>query len=605
MGSSHNDDQHASQRDFSEIEEDYDTIKPVVVTGFGNIDGPPSEDANCTDANKVDESNFSWRVVEKLSETINFGEEIPVLKGEPAPCSGHDNTSGPPQAVRVCYSYVQSEGFQNWLNSANAQVYVHLGVKSGKENCIYLETTADRNVDFTADYYGEIPLVCISESAPLKTMFDCSDLCDKLKQKFKSVTIPQLEGSSRQVELSFEVPDRDNAGDFLCNFLYYESLYLASKRGGQGLNVLFVHVPETLILSNDTQSQNVSESDKAMALAPVIEFIVQELLQQHSDLMQKHRVIQKPILRADTPAMVFTGFGPIKPGGDTNISATVMQEFYRLYNGIFTILTGPDMVPATSDDPQPPVETSYAYVTSLTFDDWLSSTDARLYIHLGTKSNESYTEQRLNPIYFEQQAFNKGHDNFWMSDYYGSKEFEYCVPDGPRCLKTSFNISDLINKVKTKISQLTPGTIKGANTLSFVDSDDAGTFLCEFLYYRSLYYRNCTNVIFIHIPDELAPGISIEDVVLVLEQIVLCLLDMQSQGEENVTVFSGGDTNDDGCCSDDCKVPTVSKPLKAASGASGFSSRKRQRQKRKRKRQRRRNKMRKVKLVLTPAKNLM
>lgn len=283
VGSSHSDDKQASQTGPSEPEKEYDIINPVVVTGFGEISDPPSKGTKCIDANKINEQNFSWLVVEKLSETISFqGKEIPVLKGMREPCSGDDdnNTSNPPQPVRVSYSSILSKDFQHWLNSARALVYVHLGITSAKENCIYLETTANRNVDFTSDADGEIPQVCISKSAAaanpvLRTKFDCSDLCDKLKQKFKSGITSQ--GSSAPVMLSFEVSD--DAGYFLCNFLYYESLRLASKRESNlGLNVLFVHVPRKL----HTTPQSVSESDKAEALAPVIEFIIQELLQQQA-----------------------------------------------------------------------------------------------------------------------------------------------------------------------------------------------------------------------------------------------------------------------------------------------------------------------------------
>ena len=350
----------------------------------------------------------------------------------------------------------------------------------------------------------------------------------------------------------------------------------------------------------------------------------------HSDLTWSHQVTHKPIRADDSRPIVVTGFGPIlsdDPEG-ANISATVMQEFYHRNAGEFvynsnhkriTILTGPDMVPPTSDGPQPPIRTSYDSVKESHFDDWLKSTDARLYVHLGIKANDLSTE--LNPIHFEVQARNgDGSDYFWVLDDYRSKKFKYCIPDGCPCLKTTFDISDLIERVTKKV-----GSIKGADTVSFHKSCNAGAFLCEFLYYRSLYYRNCANVIFIHIPEKLLQGVSVEDMVKVLEKIVHCLLDMQSQGEENATADKEtreggrdvnewasipkkdanscaficqkvspscenhhiqrpssncahhqprahfthiGDTSAHGCCSNDCKIPSRlpinSKPLKAS-----------------------------------------
>ena len=125
-----------SKRSSDEIDHGTVNPAPIVVTGFGTFD-PVNDPA--------DESNFSWRVVEKLSNTIDYqGRKIPVIKGKPK--EGNESN---PEPVQVCYSYVKNKSFKDWLNSTNAQVYLHLGVSDPESkcnnNCISLVTKAKRD----------------------------------------------------------------------------------------------------------------------------------------------------------------------------------------------------------------------------------------------------------------------------------------------------------------------------------------------------------------------------------------------------------------------------------------------------------------------------
>ena len=299
MGNSQSQNQQTSQTVAESKEEEFVFIHPVVVTGFGRI-FPPDKDTDTSNGKDIDEKNFSWRVVKKLSETITDyqGNEIPIIKGQ------HVSSESHPRPVKVCYSYVQSETFQDWLDSTDALVYLHLGVSDtnlGTGNCISLETTARRNVKFTKDHYdGEVPspshdtrpeslYPVLDEEMSLKTSFldYCHTLRDNLREKFKSgITLRSC--STKPIDLTFEVSD--DAGKFLCDFLYYESLNLASKRESLNpnfpKNVLFVHLPRTLCLRDADQYDcadtrpDYCESEKAEALVEVIEFIVKELLAQ-------------------------------------------------------------------------------------------------------------------------------------------------------------------------------------------------------------------------------------------------------------------------------------------------------------------------------------
>ena len=245
-------------------------------------------------------------------------------------------------------------------------------------------------------------------------------------------------------------------------------------------------------------------------------------------------MFQSPIKDGSKP-IVITGFGSISGPArdpntappDPNLSEEIMKIFYSNLDGKFvynseeiSILTGPG--PQTE-----PIPCCYDKIEP--FDTWLRSTctDARVYVHLGTTNGDQ-------TIYFEKVAYNSPvdprtcHPIRWVADYDSHFIENECISGGDRYLTTSFNIPVLIEKV----AEATRGKIN-PTAVSFQESYNAGNFLCNFLYYRSLYYtkeRGNANVIFIHVPEVLPQGVEIDGMVFIIEQVVRCLLDMQTEG---------------------------------------------------------------------------
>ena len=241
--------------------------------------------------------------------------------------------------------------------------------------------------------------------------------------------------------------------------------------------------------------------------------------------------------------IVITGFGSIDgPGGDPNLSETLVQMLYHdppdgkfVYRDInneeleIPILTGPA---GPQTDPTG-IPCSYDCVRGDPFDTWLKSTDARIYVHLGI-ADDNYPI-----ISFEKVAYNLPftvdcQQTAWVSDYEEHNNYnKECIPDGDYYLITSFNIPVLIEKVIEATRGKVPSTVR------FQESYNAGDFLCNFLYYRSLHYAKCkgnANVIFIHVPEELPQEVGM----LIIKQVVSCMLDMQSDcdfKDEDVSKF--------------------------------------------------------------------
>ena len=140
-------------------------------------------------------------------------------------------------------------------------------------------------------------------------------------------------------------------------------------------------------------------------------------------------------------------------------------------------------------------------------------------------------EHNTNPVYLEKQAYNfpvnpkTNEPEQWERDYERNNNHgKPCFPDGDYSLVTDFDIP----KLRRKVEEQTAGW-----PFSFRESDNPGNFLCNFLYYRSLYYAkkrdDSANVLLIHIPDYLVQGVTVDDMVWVLGHVIHDLLDMQYQ----------------------------------------------------------------------------
>lgn len=65
-------------------------------------------------------------------------------------------------------------------------------------------------------------------------------------------TFPIEEIRKTLVKQGFEVVTSDDAGRFVCNYVYYQSLRFAEQKG---IKSLFVHVPLFLTIDEETQMQ--------------------------------------------------------------------------------------------------------------------------------------------------------------------------------------------------------------------------------------------------------------------------------------------------------------------------------------------------------------
>ena len=170
--------------------------RPVLVTGFGPFRGHPI--------------NASWEAVQELKKNLDVqhgGRTIPLEV----------------RHIVVAYDTVKAEVPRLW-RELKPRLCVHVGV-AGTSRVIRLEKFG-RNVGYDcADVQGKLPggNVCVSNGPDkLSTQFDLEEVCRRVGEELQDVR--------------FAVTD--DAGRYLCDFIYYTSLYL-----NQG-PVLFVHVPD-------------------------------------------------------------------------------------------------------------------------------------------------------------------------------------------------------------------------------------------------------------------------------------------------------------------------------------------------------------------------
>lgn len=250
----------------------------------------------------------------------------------------------------------------------------------------------------------------------------------------------------------------------------------------------------------------------------------QEEQLRHNRRVTRERILnplQNPLLNSrndDIPTIVVTGFDPVSRYNDPkNLSWTIVKKFYdsQTNDGIFEHNLTPYQILTSPGSKLEPIKTTYSYVASEPddgdFNSWLQSSNARLYVHLGLDSK--LDEGRKNRFRFDKQATN-GYDGYWTKDKNGERFHGPCISSGPDYICTLFSDESLGNLVANLDGQVTEEKINGS--FSFSTSTEVGNFLCNFLYYRSLYYANERNkdlsldqqsyVIFIHVPTLLKDG---------------------------------------------------------------------------------------------------
>lgn len=126
-----------------------------------------------------------------------------------------------------------------------------------------------------------------------------------------------------------------------------------------------------------------------------------------------------------------------------------------------------------------------------------------LCVHVGVSSNKN--------VKLEKYGRNSG---YLIPDTEGSyPTHTQCVQHGPECLRTLFDLEYVLSLLKSKSS--------GQPQMEFGISENAGRYLCDYIYYSSLYLNACP-VVFIHVPPLNKPyssqqlGQALKDIIEVL-----------------------------------------------------------------------------------------
>ncbi|KAK3416791.1 pyrrolidone-carboxylate peptidase isoform X2 [Eucalyptus grandis] len=151
-----------------------------------------------------------------------------------------------PMLFKVMESGISSDG-----STCDAQVvWLHLGVNSGAHK-FAIERQAVNEATFRCpDELGWRPqqLPIVPEDGKIsrtrQTSFSTKAILEFLKKKGYDVTLS------------------NNAGRFVCNYVYYHSLRLAEQRGSRSL---FVHVPPFSRIDEETQMNFVASLLEAIA----------------------------------------------------------------------------------------------------------------------------------------------------------------------------------------------------------------------------------------------------------------------------------------------------------------------------------------------------
>ncbi|XP_076751256.1 pyroglutamyl-peptidase 1 [Xylocopa sonorina] len=167
----------------------------ILVTGFGQFD------------NHI--INASWEAVKELSKLCHDSEEMSdvrvVIKEIP-----------------VSYDDVSTYVPRLW-REYNPIILLHVGV-SGQAQCLTIEGCAHSNGYLRPDIYEKRPDETNIEFDVLKTKINVQQICDAIN------------GNTSKTKCNACISY--DAGRYLCEYIYYKSLQIASKR------TLFVHVPD-------------------------------------------------------------------------------------------------------------------------------------------------------------------------------------------------------------------------------------------------------------------------------------------------------------------------------------------------------------------------
>ncbi|CAO2832502.1 unnamed protein product [Amaranthus hypochondriacus] len=158
-------------------------------------------------------------------------------------------------AVVPLYQTLQSAiaGNDSELPNSGKVIWLHLGVNSGATR------------------------FAIENQAVNEATFRCPDEMGWKPQKIhiiptdgeisrtRKTTLPVEEITSTLAKKGYEVMTSDDAGRFVCNYVYYHSLWFAEQNGTKSL---FVHVPLFSTINEETQMEFVASLLEVLASLP-------------------------------------------------------------------------------------------------------------------------------------------------------------------------------------------------------------------------------------------------------------------------------------------------------------------------------------------------
>ncbi|XP_012277022.1 pyroglutamyl-peptidase 1 [Orussus abietinus] len=127
-----------------------------------------------------------------------------------------------PELIPVSYNYVSNRVPELW-KKYNPIVVIHVGV-SQSSKCIEIEQKAHSTGYDKHDTYKELPNESDILERAFQTDIDVKTICSNIKKCINNIGC--------QISMS------DNAGRYLCEYIYYQSLNIDKSR------VIFIHVPD-------------------------------------------------------------------------------------------------------------------------------------------------------------------------------------------------------------------------------------------------------------------------------------------------------------------------------------------------------------------------
>lgn len=145
-------------------------------------------------------------------------------------------------AVTPLYQTLQSASSTKDSESSNLGrvIWLHFGVNSGATR-FAIENQAVNEATFRCpDEMGWKP-----QKVPIIS-------ADGGISRIRQTTLPVEEITKALAKMGYEVMSSDDAGRFVCNYVYYHSLRFTEQNG---MKSLFVHVPLFLTIDEETQMQ--------------------------------------------------------------------------------------------------------------------------------------------------------------------------------------------------------------------------------------------------------------------------------------------------------------------------------------------------------------